>query len=54
MSEFFKIIGLDVGYEFMGDQGIFFWMFVVYDENNFWVKDKYVVLRFYIDFDFLI
>jgi hypothetical protein len=54
MSELFKTIGLDVGHESMGDQGISSWMFAVYDENNPWAKDKYAVSRFYTDFDFLI
>jgi GR25 family glycosyltransferase involved in LPS biosynthesis len=54
MSELFKTIGLDVGHNSMGDQGISSWMFAVYDENNPYAKDKYAVSRFYTDFDFLI
>lgn len=54
MSQLLQEMGLDVGHESMGDQGISSWMFAVYDENNPWAHNKYALSRYYTDFDFLI
>lgn len=50
LSETLKSLGLDIGHEAMGDDGIVSWMFAVYDLNAPWALNKYARSRFYAHF----
>ncbi|NJD07897.1 MAG: glycosyltransferase family 25 protein [Methylococcaceae bacterium] len=50
LSETLKALGLDVGHEAMGEDGIVSWMFTVYDLNAPWALNKYAKSRYFAHF----